>query len=201
MTPTGHAPAPDRGPLTSADLTRYADWYVDRFGGTSTHLRRALWRKVGRVEPDLTAARRGEVNAWIDEVMDRLTRAGLLDDARWASGKASRAIGRGVAPTQVAARLRAKGISEAGAREALQVAAAEGSVPLELRAAVAWARRRRVGPWRLEDDRSALRQKDLAAAARAGFSWSVATRVVDAPSVEALQALEAGEDLPPDRET
>ena len=48
-----------------------------------------------------------------------------------------------------------------------------------LAAARRTARRRRLGPWRGEDQRAARREKDLAALARAGFSYSVAKTVID----------------------
>ncbi len=58
----------------------------------------------------------------------------------------------------------------------------------ELSAALTLARRRRLGPWRPAETRDAMRAKDLGALARAGFSRAVAVEVVDAASIEALEA-------------
>ena len=63
-------------------------------------------------------------------------------------------------------------------------AAAEG---VAFRAAVNLARRRRLGPFRRAEERAAFRGKDLAAFARAGFSYATAKRVLDAPGPEALE--------------
>ena len=46
-------------------------------------------------------------------------------------------------------------------------------------AARAAARRRRLGPWRRQDDRAGSRQKDLAALARLGFAYATARAVID----------------------
>jgi regulatory protein len=60
-----------------------------------------------------------------------------------------------------------------------------------LAAALALARRRRLGPWRPPAARAARRDKDLAILARAGFPRGLATRIVDAPDIAALEALGA----------
>ena len=56
----------------------------------------------------------------------------------------------------------------------------------EFTAACRHAQRRRLGPWR-RDDRAARRDRDLAAMARAGFGYRMASRVVDAPDIETLE--------------
>jgi regulatory protein len=56
----------------------------------------------------------------------------------------------------------------------------------EWKAAIALARRRRLGPYRAAKDRQECRARDLAAMARAGFDYDVARKVIDAASVEAL---------------
>ena len=57
----------------------------------------------------------------------------------------------------------------------------------ELHAACAYARRRRLGPWHVSE-REARRERDLAALARQGYSVDTARQVIDAPSVEELEA-------------
>ena len=61
----------------------------------------------------------------------------------------------------------------------------EGPDP-ELAAAVALARRRRLGPWRASEERAADRQRDLGVLARAGFPADVARKVLDAASEDEL---------------
>ena len=56
----------------------------------------------------------------------------------------------------------------------------------EWKAAVALARRRRIGPFRMQKDRRDKRDRDLAAMARGGFDYELARKVIDATSVDAL---------------
>ena len=57
----------------------------------------------------------------------------------------------------------------------------------EFTAARNYARRRRFGPWRNADEREARRDRDLAAMARAGFSFQMAQRVIDAAYIDTLE--------------
>jgi regulatory protein len=55
----------------------------------------------------------------------------------------------------------------------------------EFKAAAAYARRRRLGPYRAKD-RDEHRVRDLASMARAGFAFDLARRIVDAKDPAAL---------------
>ena len=56
----------------------------------------------------------------------------------------------------------------------------------DLAAAIRLAKKRRLGPFRLKE-RAEMRQKDLAALARAGFDFDTCRRVIEAESAEALE--------------
>ncbi len=56
-----------------------------------------------------------------------------------------------------------------------------------LAAALACARRRRLGPYRPPAARKSMREKDLASLARAGFAHDIARRVVEAKTAEELE--------------
>jgi regulatory protein len=88
-------------------------------------------------------------------------------------------------------RLRAKGVPSEIVDQALENLAEERDEP-DLDAAVAYARKRRLGPYRIQGARADNRERDLAALGRRGFSYGTALKVVDAESAETL---EAGEEL------
>ena len=50
---------------------------------------------------------------------------------------------------------------------------------LEMAAALAFARRRRLGPFRTTASRAEHREKDLAKLARQGFAYETARRIID----------------------
>lgn len=177
--------------LSAAVVERAALAYLERFSASREQLRRVLARRI------LRAGRFGEVDraaaeAAIAAVLDRLVARGLLDDARFAAGRAL-SLGRaGRSRRAIADRLRAKGVGTGEIDAALE-RLAEESPGGDLAAAAALARKRRLGPWRPKPQRAERRTRDLAALARAGFAYDVAKRVVDAQSPEAVEAM-LGED-------
>jgi regulatory protein len=81
--------------------------------------------------------------------------------------------------------LLAQGLAKADIEAALSGLAEElGNV--DVAAAAAYARRRRLGPWRPENERGAWRERDMMRLARAGFNYSLARTIVDAASADDL---------------
>ncbi|WP_336486446.1 RecX family transcriptional regulator [Methylobacterium nigriterrae] len=176
-------PAP---PVTAAYLERAALHYLERYSASTEMLRRTLRRRVEK-----RARARGEAAEafWplVEETVARAVRSGLVDDDRFAAARLATLRRRGSSARGASAKLAAKGVSReaiAAAMEAEREAAPEGEADgLEEAAARAYARRRRLGPWRRPDIRAAHRDRDLAALARAGFPYDLARRTVDAEDI------------------
>jgi regulatory protein len=122
-----------------------------------------------------------EGRALIVDLIERYRRSGLLDDAAFAQARAQTLHQRGVSVRAIKARLTEKGVSGPEIDAALRALAedTDADTTPDLEAARRTARRRRLGPWRNGDERDARREKDLAALARAGFSYAVAKAVID----------------------
>ena len=118
---------------------------------------------------------------------------GLLDDGRFAEGRARSLLARGRPTVAIRAALRDHGVDAADAARAVAALREEAPQP-DLAAALALARRRRLGPYRPADARASRRDKDLAVMARAGFSREIACRVIDAADPEALTRSLAAEE-------
>jgi regulatory protein len=166
--------------VSKQHLENVALWYLARYQASARSLERVLMRRVAR-----SAAFHGtdadEGRTLVDDLIARYRRAGLLDDATYARARASSLHARGVSLRVIAGRLREKGVGESDIEDALALIAQEaGEDSPDLTAAQRTARRRRLGPWRKREDRAARRDKDLAALARAGFSFDVAKQVIDA---------------------
>lgn len=189
--------------LSEKSLENIALHYLQRFSTSVHNLRRVLVRRVDRrllerekaaEAPGRTArpVTREEALAWIDALLAKLQRAGLLDDARYARLTAESLSRRGQPLRRVQQKLRAKGLDAAGIEAGTQaveaLSAAEGAPPDEL-AVLAYAKRRRLGPFRRPGagDLEVRRRKELASLARAGFPYALARRVVDAESAETLE--------------
>ncbi len=175
-----------RGPA-KADrdtLHRAALVYLGRYASSVENLRRVLLRRVER-SARAYGTERAHGAAMVDEIIDRLQRAGLLDDTAYAEGKAASLHRRGASCRLIRARLAAKGVADGDIERALASLEPDGDA--DRAAAVAYARRRKIGPWR-HTARAEYRERDLAALARQGFDYETARWIVAAESPEALEA-------------
>jgi regulatory protein len=168
-------------------IERWALAYLGRFASSAENLRRVLLRRVRKRLPDDRAAAAGAA-AMIDAVVAGYRAAGVVDDAAYAAGRARSRLRRGQSLRTIRAGLAAKGVAAEDAQAAIAALGEDGDP--ERAAAVAFARRRRLGPFRRgAGDLTADRAKELAAFARAGFSRGVAEAVLACADVEAVEAL------------
>src|SRR5579863_5436220 len=161
--------------------------YLGRFASSSANLRRILMRKVER-SARAHGSNPAEGERIVDDIITRYLRAGLLDDAAYASQQAASLRRRGKSRYGIRGKLVVKGVAAEiidSTIETLDREPGEG----DLAAACALVRRRRLGPFRSEGARIEYRRKDLATLARAGFSLDVARRVLSVSDAAALDAL------------
>ncbi len=163
---------------TRKSLENAALHYLERFASSRSNLRQVLARRVLR-----SARAHGtdpaEAETWIAEIIEKFERLGLLDDKAYAEMRVTSLRRRGLSARMVRMKLIGKGVETDIVDTAL-----DAGVP-DTVAAIALARKRRLGPFR-NSDRAAHRERDLAALARAGFTYDTVLRIVDAESDQSL---------------
>ncbi|MCA9546653.1 MAG: RecX family transcriptional regulator [Myxococcales bacterium] len=164
--------------LDLGGLERAAVRHLQRFPCSEDRLTFVLRRRIRRAE-DLTEADRTALEAGLPEIIVKMRRMGLVDDAAYARALVDSLHRRGKGRRAIAAKLRERMVPQAQAEAALAHLHEETADP-ELEAALNYARRRRIGPFHRDPARRAERRdKDLAALGRQGFSYGVARQVVD----------------------
>lgn len=184
--PAGKAP-------TAARLREAALAHLARFAATEVALRRVLERRVDRWsraaeaegQPrEAIAAAAATARAAAAEVAAAMVAAGAVDDAAFAESRARRLARAGRSRRAIAAHLSAKGV----AAETAAAAMPDGE-EAELTAALAFCRRRRIGPFAREAPDVEARRKALAALARGGFAQDLARRALAMDPAEAEDRL------------
>jgi regulatory protein len=177
-------------PATAERLEKSALAYLEKFDSSAETLRRVLRRRVER------AVRAGVGDrvdglALVEATVAKMLRLGFVDDRRFAETKAASLHRAGRSARAIRLTLASKGIAPEQIDEALAARGADGD-RAELEAALALARRRRLGPFRPPEERAEARARDLAAMGRAGFSYPLARRIILAPRADELEAEIAG---------
>jgi regulatory protein len=163
--------------LAPADLKDAALDHLGRYSASTARLRQVLARRIRN------SAKAHELDpapllAELEKVIAALTQSGLLNDAAFAEGRARSLNRRGGSRRQIEGKLAVAGVA-APARSRAMAKLAEEMPDAELAAALAYARRRRLGAFRDPVDPSRERQrKDLMSMARAGFALDLARRVL-----------------------
>ena len=177
--------------LTPAWLEQAALAHLARFATSGPRLARLLEAKLTRAARRLGMESEPSWRQGIAALITRLEARGLLDDGLYAEAKARRLQRQGQPGAAIARALQAEGLTRAQAATALGRLAVESSdgAAGDLAAAIAYVRRRRLGPYRPEAERARHAEKDLAALARRGFARLVADLVLAADNPEALAGL------------
>ena len=117
----------------------------------------------------------------IEKIIEGHKRTGVLNDVTFAETKVNSLRRQGRSRRVIQQKLNAKGIGGAIVGAAL-TQHEDGADPeeVEMKAALALARRRKWGAFRTTPADETRKRKDFAALARAGFSMSIARRVLQA---------------------
>ena len=183
-------------PPNAARLREAALAHLARFAATEAGLRRVLERRVARwsraadaegQSREAIAAATTALHAEIATIAKSLVVAGAVNDAAFAESRARRLARSGHSRRAIAAHLAAKGIETETAAAALPDG--EGA---ELLAAIAFCRRRRIGPFARVAPDAPARMKALAALARGGFAQGVARRALAMDPADAEDMLLTG---------
>jgi regulatory protein len=181
--------------LDEAGLRALGLDYATRYGGTTAAMARILERRIQRWEramlegegadAETVAAGAAALRQAAGRVVASLAAVGAVDDAAFAESRARRLRRSGRSRRAVLAHLGAKGVGAS-----LAGAAVPEDDATEFAAALAFARRRRVGPF-ARDGEAGDRMRALMAFGRAGFSGTMARRALECPPEEAARILGA----------
>lgn len=163
-------PAP---PLNAATLERLALRYVERFATTRAKLASYLRRKLRERGWD-----DGETPP-VDALVERIATLGYVDDRAWAEAKATLMTRRGLGARRVQQALDHAGVV---ADDADTIVPAIRDQAVE--SAIAFARRKRIGPFAREPGDRPQIERQVGQMARAGHPLDLARRIAAMPPGE-----------------
>jgi regulatory protein len=171
---------------TPDDLAKAALRYLATYAASESSLRRALDNRLRRAamhNDDFAGdkAMQARLHAVIEDIIAKHKKSGALNDAAFAEVKVNSLRRAGKSARIIRQKLGMKGVAAETIKRAL-AQNDDGADPqdTERKAALALAKRRRLGPFRAGKSSIDQQRKDLAALARAGFSLDVAREVLKA---------------------
>jgi regulatory protein len=174
-----------RKPLDRPQLRELALAYVGRYATTRAKLASYLGRKLR--ERGWADSETPEAQA-VDAIIVTMVANHFVDDRVYADMKAQGMTRRGYGPRRVQIALSAAGIEAQDMGDALEAARQD-----QESAALAFAKRRRIGPFSRAAPDQKQREKAFAAMLRAGHDYAIARRILDLPP-ELVHTIDTGLD-------
>lgn len=169
---------------TPTRLGNIALYYLGRYAASEASLRRVLENRIRKASmqddgfaQDYDAQE--ELKEAINDIVEKHKKSGAINDQAFAEMKVRSLRRSGGSARQIALKLRQKGIDSELVDQALTDAESEDPEQREDHAALAYARRRRLGQYRsrlswnrmTDQQKAKSKDKDYATMARAGFSY------------------------------
>ncbi len=162
--------------ITQQRLRNITLYYLARFDASADKVRAMLKRRIAKtISAGLPVP--PETPQWIENIITDMRHLGYLNDTRYAENQIRLLTNQGKSTRFIILKLKEDGIDEYTIRSLLT--AADTSDGDQARRFV---KRKKIGPYRPPEQRLMYRQKDLAALARAGFSYETAREALMLPS-------------------
>ena len=184
---------------TPQSLANIALHYLARYAASEAGLRRVLDNRIRRAamsHPDFAAdqERQSALRQEIESIIAKHRTTGAVNDAAFAEMKVNSLRRSGRSRTMITQKLKHKGLADTVIDQALQPEADQDAQTVELQAALRLAKRRRLGPFRNTPADANQQRKDVAAMARAGFTFDIITRALqtDLAMIDDIEAKQRG---------
>lgn len=173
--------------ITETYLHNAGLYYLQRFAASSEHFRTVMRRKIMRSCRFHKDQNPEQCEKMLDELVKKFIATALLDDEAYMRGMVASMRRRGLSARAIEGRLKIKGLETDDIRRTLSEHDTEiyQGQDADLQAALKLARRKRFGPYARSDqinqsneDITKIRKRQLAAFARAGFSYQIADTVL-----------------------
>ena len=153
--------------------------YLQRFPASSMHFRTIMMRKINKSCRHHTDQNLKMCEKLLDELILEFQDLGLLDDTAYLNGMIVSLRRRGLSSAQIRLKLQQKGYKQDHILSALKKHDSDeynSSDNGDVYAALTFARKKRLGPYDIEQKKTP--EKSLAMMARAGYSYDIAKKTL-----------------------
>lgn len=161
--------------ITAQRLKNIALYYLKRYETSVANLRQVLQKRVNDYAYQNKEFDKKEAYAWIEEIISDFCRFNYVNDERFAELKIKDYQAMGKSTRYIKNKLKEKGVAD----DIVERILSEQDYD-ELAAALKFAKKKRIGRFRPTDKQAEYKQKDMAALARAGFSYDIVCEVCQA---------------------
>ena len=162
--------------VTVEEMRNFAFAYVEKYAPSKQQLKTYLLKKYLKIS--VPNVKKQDVNNLIDIVLSDLEKNKFVNDQFYSDSKAKSMIQRGNSINKIRNYLLGKGINNQYIKETLEKIQDKNS-DQDFYSAIKICKKKRIGPARIEDNRSLFYKKDISLLARNGFDFETSKKVMD----------------------
>ena len=172
--------------VTVEEMRNFAFVYVEKYAPSKQQLKTYLLKKY--LKTSVPNVKKQDVNNLIDIVLSDLEKNRFINDKFYSETKAKSMIRRGNSINKIRSYLIGKGIQDNYIKETVNKIQEENS-DQDFFSALKICKKKRIGPARIEDNRSLFYKKDISLLARNGFSFENSKKVMDLKKEDYLKII------------
>ena len=162
--------------VTIDEMRNFALTYVEKYAPSKQQLKIYLLKKYLKFSsPNV---KRNQINDLIDIVLSDLEKNKFINDKFYSSSKAESMVQRGNSINKIRNYLIGKGINSEYIKETVNKIHDDNS-DQDFFSAIKLCKKKRIGPARIEDNRSLFYKKDISLLARNGFDFETSKKVME----------------------
>ena len=162
--------------VTVDEMRNFALAYVEKYAPSKQQLKTYLLKKYLKIS--VSNVKKKDVMSLIDIVLSDLEKSKFINDKFYSESKAKSMIQRGNSINKIRNYLINKGINNEFIKDTVNKITDENSEQ-DFFSAIKLCKKKRIGPARIEDNRSLFYKKDISLLARNGFDFDTSKKVMD----------------------
>ena len=172
--------------VTVEEMRNFAFAYVEKYAPSKQQLKTYLLKKYLKIS--VSNIKKQDVADLIDIVLSDLEKNKFINDKFYSESKAKSMIQRGNSINKIRSYLIGKGINDQFIKDTVEKINNENS-DQDFFSAIKLCKKKRIGPARIEDNRSLFYKKDISLLARNGFDFETSKKVMDIKKEDYLKII------------
>tara|TARA_Y100001970_G_scaffold276781_1_gene380012 strand:- start:17024 stop:17584 length:561 start_codon:yes stop_codon:yes gene_type:complete len=165
----------------TANLRDLAYSYIEKYSPSKQQTKTYLLKKY--LNKFQGTKSKKEITDVIDKVVNNLEKGKVLNDSLYSDSKTKMFFRRGYSLNKIKNSLQIKGIGQNDIKKSIEKLKNEKTDP-DFVSAMKICKKRRIGPMRLEANRTLFYKKDIGILARSGFSYDISKKILSMDSKE-----------------
>ena len=172
--------------MTVEEMRNFAFTYIEKYAPSKQQLKTYLLKKY--LKTSVPNVKKQDVTDLIDIVLSDLEKNRFINDKFYSESKAKSMVQRGNSINKIRNYLIGKGINDNFIKDTVNKIK-ENNSDQDFFSAIKICKKKRIGPARVEDNRTLFYKKDISLLARNGFDFETSRKVMDIDKDEYLKII------------